>query len=113
MSFRSTLRAPYRLRTIVQSGAAGPVSEARLGRTIVLTQLVLLGLCAARIGADLLRGPLGIEGGIAVALFVALAASLVAKAFAWALRAATTGEKDMSSRSPTPTTVGASRFSKS
>jgi hypothetical protein len=86
MNLIPTLRTPYRSSAIVRSDATGPVDGARLGRTIVVTQLVLSGLCAARVGSDVQRGPLTPEGILALALLVALATWLLAKSIAWAIR---------------------------
>ena len=79
MQTTSTLRTPYHSRVIVPSSATGPIDEGKLHEGIVLTQLGLLALCAARVATDSARGPLGVEGVIALALLVVLAASLIAK----------------------------------
>jgi hypothetical protein len=83
MTLTSAFRTPYRTRIIVSSGATGPVGEAKLGRAIVVTQLVLFALCVARAAADLRRGPPTIEGGVALVLAIAFAMSLIAKAIDW------------------------------
>jgi hypothetical protein len=88
MSSRSALRTPYRSRVIVRSGTTGLMDERKLCRAIAVTQFALLSLCAARIWTDWLRGPLTVEGTMALALLVVLTISLVAKAIAWTIRAA-------------------------
>lgn len=87
MKLRSTFRAPFRFRAVVPAGrplAADSAGLARLGRSIVVTQLVLLAWCVARAAADWRRGPLGVEGFIAIALAFAIFISLAAKALGWA-----------------------------
>jgi hypothetical protein len=64
--------------------AARRVSGASLGRAIVLTQLVLVTLCAARAGIDWLGGRSTVEGGVALSLVVIFAMWLVAEAIAGA-----------------------------
>lgn len=64
------------------------MNESSLDQAIVWTQLVLLGLCAIRARADLLTGPLTIEGGIAALLAIFLAASLGGRIIGWMLRRA-------------------------
>jgi|CZKU01.1.fsa_nt_gi hypothetical protein len=79
-------RTPYRSGTVVRLGAIERVSEASLGRAIMLTQLVLLTLCTARVGADWLRGHATIEGGLALVLVGAFATWLVSEAIVGATR---------------------------
>jgi len=86
MKLMSSLRKPCRSRRIVGTGISMGMSEASLARGVVWTQLVVLVLCAARVRADLLGGTRTIEGGLALGLLVVLAASLFARAIAWALR---------------------------
>jgi hypothetical protein len=93
MALTSAFRTPYRSRTLVSSGVTRPVDEAKLGRAIVLTRLVLLALCAARAGADLRGGSLTIEGGVALVLAIAFAMSLVAKAIVGVIRVAIPAER--------------------
>src|SRR3974390_2693720 len=93
MNLRSALRSPFRSRAIVRSGATGRTNEPKLHRAMALTQLAVLALCAARVGIDAHRGPLSIEGSIALALVVVLAMSLVAKAIRWAMGAAGPAEE--------------------
>jgi hypothetical protein len=49
-------------------------SESKAARGMACAQLVILLLCVARAGIDLLRGPFGPEGGLALGLtlFIAL-----------------------------------------
>lgn len=85
-------RAPRTLghpRTVVRA-ATGPMDEEKLGQTMSLTQVVLLALSAARVRADAIRGPLSIEGVIALALAFALAMSLFDKAIGWTIGGAST-----------------------
>ena len=89
MKRMSALRTPYRSRSIVSSGSTSQMEEAALDRAVVVTQLVLIALCVARAGSDVLHGPRTIEGGVAAALFVVLATWLVAKAIGKTWRAAT------------------------
>jgi hypothetical protein len=88
----------------VRSGGAEQFDEAKLRRATVATQLVLLTLCVARVSADLRRGPLTIEGDMALALLVVLATLLVAKAIAWAIRSISSAEKHPPSP-PSPRTI--------
>jgi hypothetical protein len=44
---------------------------------MLFTELVVLGLCAARVATDLRRGPLTFEGDIALALLVVVAIALL------------------------------------
>jgi hypothetical protein len=106
MKIRSALRTPYRSRTIVRSGATG-LDDVKLHRAIALTQLGLLALCAARVSSDWLRGPLSVEGSIALGLLLILAMLLAAKAIGWAIRAALPAEGHTSSPSSTTTAVEA------
>lgn len=57
-----------------------------LDRSIVVTHIVLLAFCVARVGADVNEGPLGIEGATALTLATALVLLLVAKWIAPATR---------------------------
>jgi hypothetical protein len=68
--------------------ATGRVSGASLGRAIVLTQVVLVTLCAARAGSDWLHGRSTIEGAVALTLVAVFAMWLVAEAIAGATRGA-------------------------
>jgi hypothetical protein len=68
MKTPSTRRGPARLRAVALAAAPPTTSEKRLARAIVLMQVVILALCAARAGADWSRGALGIEGGVALVL---------------------------------------------
>ena len=70
-------RAPYRKQAEVRSVAADPTVWEQLAAPIALTQLLVLDLCVVRTAADLLRGSMSIEGGIALALAVTLVVSLV------------------------------------
>lgn len=76
------------------------VSEASLGRAIVLTQLALVALCAARAGTDWVHGRSTIEGGVAFTLVVIFAAWLVAEAIAGATRSAIAEDARSRSRYP-------------
>jgi hypothetical protein len=85
MRLTSALRSPNRSRAIVRPDATDQVDETQLGQAATLTQLVLLGWCAARVAADRIRGPLTIEGSIALALCIVFATLLFAKGFGWAV----------------------------
>ncbi len=78
-----TLRTPNRSRSLVHSSALQRVDDANLGRSLVLAQLAVLALCVARVGADLLHGPLGIEGRLALILAAVFLALLVVKGLRW------------------------------
>ena len=99
-------RTPYRSGTAVRLGTIQRVSEASLGRGIVLTQLVLVTLCAARVGADWLRGHATIGGGIALALLAAFTMWLVAEAIVAATRHATPTQGATVYRFPGRRTLG-------
>ncbi len=77
MKLSPALRTPYRARAVVSGGASGPLRDAQLGRAMAVTQLAVVLLCVARVEADRVRGPLGVEGRIALAVGVAVSASLV------------------------------------
>jgi hypothetical protein len=64
-------------RAHVRSGAADSGHGEPFGPVIVLTQLLVLDFCVVRTAADFMRGSMSIEGGVALALAVILAASLV------------------------------------
>jgi hypothetical protein len=74
------------------------MDEAKLGQTVALTQVVLLALSAARVRADAIRGPLGIEGLMALALACVLAISLFDKAIGWTIGGASTKSRWWASR---------------
>jgi hypothetical protein len=76
MKLMSALRGPCHSRVASRTGA-GPVDDGGLHRTMLLTQGVVLALCAARVASDLQRGPLTIEGDIALVLLVILTISLM------------------------------------
>jgi hypothetical protein len=80
MKLDTTLRTPFRSRTIVQSGAAPRVSDASLRRAIVVTRTVLAILCAARAAADWLQGHATVEGGVALVLVVVFTTWLAVEA---------------------------------
>jgi hypothetical protein len=61
-------------------------SSETLGSAIVLGQICVLALCVARTLADLHRGPLGPEGGVALALALTVGASLARKALRFTVR---------------------------
>ncbi len=107
MKLVSALRIPYRSGSIVRSGATDMMDDTRLRRAAVLTQVVLLVLCAARVEVDRVRGPLTIEGSMALALFVVFAMSLLAKAVGWLARGARPTDKHHLSPTPTLTLVRA------
>ena len=86
MKTRSTRRAAYWLRPVVPAAAPPTTGEKRLGRAIVLMQVVIMALCAARAGADWSRGSLGIEGGIALVLAGVFCLWLVAESIRWIRR---------------------------
>jgi hypothetical protein len=86
MNFTTAYRVPYASTVAVRSGATAPVSGTNLGRAIVLTQLVLMALCGARVAADWLRGQATIEGGIALLLLCIFTGWLVAEAIGGAAR---------------------------
>jgi len=70
-----------------------------------LTEVVICAWCAARAASDLLRGPLSIEGGVALALCLIVSTRLVAKAIRWAARRDGPWQEDPRSASWTPTIV--------
>ena len=72
-------------------------SEVRLSRSVALTQVVLFALCAGRVVTDLHRGPLTLEGAIALALLLVLSMPFVAEAVRRKIRGATAGRR---ARSP-------------
>jgi hypothetical protein len=80
MRFTTAYRVPYGSTAILTSGATAPVGGANLGRAIVLAQLVLVTLCAARAAVDGLRGPVTVEGVVALALLGAFTIWLAAGA---------------------------------
>jgi hypothetical protein len=80
MRFTTAYRVPYGSTAILRSDATAPVSGANLGRAIVLTQLVLVTLCAARVASAWLRGQVTVEGVVALALLCAFTTWLVAGA---------------------------------
>jgi hypothetical protein len=89
MKFTTAYRVPYGSTPIVRTGATAPLSGKKLGRAIVLAQLVLMTLCGARGAADWLHGQATIEGGVALALFCAFTMWLIAEAIGGATRTAT------------------------
>jgi hypothetical protein len=89
MNFTTAYRVPYGSTPIVRSGATAPLSGTNLGRAIVLTQLVLMALCGARVATDWLRGQATIEGCVALALFCAFTIWLIGEAIGGATRSAT------------------------
>ena len=76
MKLMSALRVPCHSRAASPAGAER-VDQATLDRTMVLTELVVVGLCAARGGTDLRHGPLTLEGDLALALLVVVAIALL------------------------------------
>jgi hypothetical protein len=86
MKLTSAPRRAYRVRAVVRTRAAGPISDSRLGRAIGLTQIVLVVLSLARVVADWSQGPLSFEGVIALTLVVSLVGFLAAKAIDRATR---------------------------
>jgi hypothetical protein len=86
MKLIAACRTPYHVRAIARSAATGPISDAKLGRAIVLTQIVLLVLSVARVAADDRQSPPSVEGIIALVVVVSLVGSLAAKAIHWATR---------------------------
>src|SRR4029077_2517432 len=83
MKTPSTRRAAHWLRPVVPAAAPPTTGEKRLGRAIVLMQVVILALCAARAGADWSRGSLGIEGGVALVLAGVFCLWLVTEVLRW------------------------------
>lgn len=69
---------PFRSRETNCSRAGLPPEN--FGAAIALGQICVLALCLARTMADLDRGSLGLEGGVALALALPVAASLGSKA---------------------------------
>jgi hypothetical protein len=69
-----------RSRAGIRSDAADSTEREPLGALIVLVQLLVLSFCAVRTALDLLRGGVSVEGGLALALGVILALSLVRRA---------------------------------
>jgi hypothetical protein len=76
MKLMSALRVPCHSRAASPASAV-PVEPGALARTMLFTELVVLGLCAARVATDLRRGPLTFEGDIALALLVVVAIALL------------------------------------
>jgi hypothetical protein len=76
MKLMSALRVPCHSRAASPAGAE-PVDQATLDRTMVVTELVVAGLCAARVGTDLQHGPLTLEGDLALALLIIVALALL------------------------------------
>lgn len=64
-------------------------AEVRLSRSVALIQVVLFALCAGRVVTDLHRGPLTLEGAIALALLVVLSMPFVGKAIGRTIRGTT------------------------
>ena len=101
MKLVSTLRTRTARDRLSGSGATDTVDETGLRRAAVLTQMVVV-VCAPRaLEIDRARGPLSIEGSIALALLVVFATSLLAHAVGALTRGA--GATDKPDRSPTPT----------
>jgi hypothetical protein len=86
MKLRSTLRSPFRSRAVVRQAATEQVAEASLVRASLLAQLIIMALCAARVGIDVLRAARTIEGRLAFALLVVVAISLIVRAVHWMVR---------------------------
>jgi hypothetical protein len=80
MTLATTLRTPFRSRTIARSGGPQRVSDASLRRALVVTRTVVAILCAARAAADWHQGHATVEGGAAFMLVVAFTTWLVVEA---------------------------------
>jgi hypothetical protein len=106
MKLTTALRTPYGATTVVGSAANGRVSGLSLDRATVLAKLAVVMLCAARVGADWLRGYATIEGGVALALLVAFTMWLVAEATGGATRSASPAQGATPYRSPRPRGAG-------
>ena len=74
----------------MRPAATEQLAEASLGRASLVAKLVILALCAARVGIDVFRAARTIEGRLAFALLVAVAISLIVRAVHWLVRAART-----------------------
>lgn len=107
MTLATTLRTPFRPRTIVPSGAAGRLPDASLRRALVVARTVLAILCAARAAGDWLRGHATIEGAVALLLVLAFATWLAVEAIGRELRASVPLRADTPYRSSMPRSVGA------
>jgi hypothetical protein len=68
MRLTSFLASSHRSRARTPPSRAEAVEDTRLGRAIVLAQVILLAWCGARAASDWLRGPLSFEGTAAIAL---------------------------------------------
>lgn len=86
MRLTSVLRTPYRSRHIVRCDSTDYGEEAKLDRAIILTQIAMIALSAARALTDLRDGPRTVEGAIAAAVFAFLAVRLVARPIGRLLR---------------------------
>jgi hypothetical protein len=73
--------SPREPSAIAATAAPAFADDSNLRRASVVARLVVLALCVARVRADLMQGPLTPEGGLALALFVVFALSLVVKPF--------------------------------
>jgi hypothetical protein len=93
MKLTQALRTPYRARNIVRAGPTAGMDEASIDRGVVLTQLALLALCAARAGADVVDRVRTIEGGLAFALAAILSMSLAVRIVRQAARGPTRGRR--------------------
>ena len=77
----------------MRPAATEQLAEASLGRASLVAKLVILALCAARVGIDVFRAARTIEGRLAFALLVAVAISLIVRAVHWLVRAARAPER--------------------
>ncbi len=102
MKFTTALRSPYRLRTIVSSGAGRQLRDASLRRAIVVTRTIIATLCGARVGSDWLSGHATFEGGIAVVLLVVFTVWLATEAIGREIRDALPVPGDTPYRSSFP-----------
>jgi hypothetical protein len=106
MKLTTALRTPYGSTTVVRSAATGRVSGLSLDRATMLAKLAVAMLCAARVGADWLRGHATIEGGVALALLIAFTLWLMAEPTGGATRSAGPTHGDTPYRSSRPRRTG-------
>jgi hypothetical protein len=88
------------------SGATRFVDQAKLDRSLLLTQFVLLALSTARVRADWAHRLRTFDGRIGRSLLFFFAMSIFVEAIAWTSRSAPPAEEKLSSRSSGPTMRG-------
>jgi hypothetical protein len=73
-------------QTEIRSDGSDSTRGEPLDAVVLLAELLVLDLCVVRTAADLLRSSMSIEGGVALALAVILAASLARRVLRSRLR---------------------------